>query len=124
MPWDAELLPLLDSFRERQATDLRDMVFAVFAILPTHVPDLQIDYRLSTKELYQKVDFDAIDSTGSLDVLAYRVQASSDLPSWASDGRQRRGVSAALCLLRYERRVHISLQCEEGTAVSIQSCEK
>jgi hypothetical protein len=109
LSWDADLLPLLDSFRELQASDPRDKVFAAFAILLTHVPALQIDYRLSTKELYQKVDFDAMDGTGNLDVLAYCVQASSDLPSWASDWRQRRGFR--LLCVSYDTRGECTYHC-------------
>ena len=90
--WRHEVIPLLDSFRWRLATDARDKVYAAFAILKPHLPELCIDYTMSTREVYQKVVFDAIKSMNDLQILAYCQQdpIEFDLPSWVPDFRQHR----------------------------------
>ena len=90
--WRHEVIPLLDSFRRRLATDARDKVCAAFAILKPHLPELCIDYTMSTREVYQKVVFDAIKSMNDLQILAFCQQdpIEFDLPSWVPDWRQHR----------------------------------
>ena len=90
--WRHEIIPLLDSFRGLLATDARDKVYAAFAILKPHLPELCIDYTMSTREVYQKVVYDAIKSMDDLQILAYCQQdpIGFDLPSWVPDWRQHR----------------------------------
>ena len=90
--WRHEIIPLLDSFRESLATDARDKVYAAYAILKPHLPELCINYTMSTREVYQKVAYDAIKGMDDLQILAYCQQDPTefDLPSWVPDWRQRR----------------------------------
>lgn len=103
--WKHEVIPLLDSFRSRLATDARDKVYAAFAILKPHLPELCIDYTMSTREVYQRVAYDAIKSMNNLQILAYCQQdpIDLDLPSWVPDWRQRRRCRL-LCDFRDTRR--------------------
>ena len=103
--WRHEVIPLLDSFRESLATDVRDKVYAAYAILKPHFPELCINYTMSTREVYQKVAYDAIKGIENLQILAYCQQdpTESDLPSWVPDWRQRRR-SDLFCHFRDTRR--------------------
>ena len=103
--WRHEVIPLLDNFRGSLATDARDKVYAAYAILKPHLPELCIDYTMSTREVYQKVAYDAIKGMDDLQVLAYCQQDPTefDLPSWVPDWRQRRR-SDLFCDLRDARR--------------------
>ena len=107
--WIKDVLPLLDSMRSRQATDPRDKIFAVFAILIPYSADLHIDYRLSVVEVYQNVVGDAIEKTGNLDILAHCEQKASDFPSWVPDWRQKKQ-SLLLCTHSNssENRIYVS----------------
>lgn len=90
--WRHEVIPLLDSFRESLATDARDKVYSAYAILKPHLPELCINYTMSTREVYQKVAYDAIKGMDDLQILAYCQQDPTefDLPSWVPDWRQPR----------------------------------
>ena len=88
--WGHAVIPLLDTFRRLLATDARDKVYAAFVILKPHLPELCIDYTMSTREVYQKVVYDAIKTMNNLQILLYCQQdpIESDLPSWVPDWRQ------------------------------------
>ena len=103
--WRHEVIPLLDSFRGSLATDTRDKVYAAYAILKPHLPELCINYTMSTREVYQKVAYDAIKGMDDLRLLAYCQQDPTefDLPSWVPDWRQHRQ-SDLFCDFRDTRR--------------------
>ena len=103
--WRYEVIPLLDSLRESLATDARDKVYAPYAILKPHLPELCINYTMSTREVYQKVAYDAIKGMDDLRIFAYCQQDPTefDVPSWVPDWRQRRR-SDLFCDFRDTRR--------------------
>ena len=112
--WRHEVIPLLDSFQWRLATDARDKVFAPFAFLKPHLPDLCIEYTMSTREVYQKVVHDAIKATNDLQILAYCQHNCTqfDLPSWVPGWSQPRQ-SDLFCNFQDTRRqciYHCSLE--------------
>ena len=78
------LLDLLRQFRDRQATDVRDKVYALLSLADSSV---RPDYSLSEVEVFQQATEDCIRSSRSLTVLntALGRKARADLPSWVPD---------------------------------------
>jgi hypothetical protein len=94
IPWPSLLL-LLVLHRARQSTDPRDKVYALIGISSSQWDSkLAIDYCLTTEQVYTEVAQYVIESTESLEILAFcelsKVGShTTGLPSWVPDWRKR-----------------------------------
>lgn len=91
------VIALLVEFMRWQSSDPRDLVFALYGLVPDGDRDkdiLQPDYNLSVSELYTKVAYRLLQSTGDLTILSIATQPPADLvmqhswlPCWVPDWR-------------------------------------
>ncbi|ORY14533.1 heterokaryon incompatibility protein-domain-containing protein [Clohesyomyces aquaticus] len=86
---ERSLLSLLQQFRDRQATDPRDKIYALLSLVK-HRPGQQIlspDYSLSEIEVFRGATLKCISDTGSLSVLnsTFIRKLRQDLPTWMPD---------------------------------------
>ncbi|KAJ8111614.1 hypothetical protein OPT61_g5836 [Boeremia exigua] len=85
------LLELLRRFRDRQASDSRDKVYALLSLVKTDedssVPSMLPDYSLSESRVFAQATLQCIYGSGSLSVFSTELgrKFRSDLPSWVPD---------------------------------------
>lgn len=86
---DLTLLRLLQRFRNRQASDSRDKVYALLSLAKTNAggPQIVPDYTLSDREVYTQATIGIIQESQSLAVLSTDIgrKFRQDLPSWVPD---------------------------------------
>ncbi|KAL7807969.1 HET domain-containing protein [Trichoderma aethiopicum] len=91
------VIALLADFMRWSSSDPRDLIFALYGLVPDGDRDkdiLQPDYNLSVSELYTKVAYRLLQSTGDLTILSIATQPPTDLvmqhswlPCWVPDWR-------------------------------------
>ena len=81
------LVDLMRLFRDREATDDRDKVYALMSLVTTwlHTEALTIDYSRTTLEVYSDVMVNCIEMTRSLFVLTSVRSRRPGFPTWVQD---------------------------------------
>jgi hypothetical protein len=85
------LVSLLQQFRNREASDSRDKVYALLSLLPNEVVQTKIqpDYIISVAEVFQNSALIIIQHSQSLSIIAgdlgVQQKYRQDLPSWTPD---------------------------------------
>jgi hypothetical protein len=85
------LVSLLHLFRDREASDPRDKVYALLALLPDQAARaiIQPDYTISASEVFQKTALTIIQQSQSLSIIAadlgVQLKYRQGLPSWTPD---------------------------------------
>jgi hypothetical protein len=92
-----DLFTVLHSTQEANCSDPRDKLYAILGIVED-AADVQIDYSMSVRQVYQNWAINRIRRTGTLDILRLcsNYNRSGDLPSWVPDLRQRWGQDTVL----------------------------
>lgn len=93
---DLTFLKLLQRFRNRQASDPRDKVYALLSLAKVNAggPNIVPDYTLSDREVYTKATFEIMQASKSLAVLStdtgrkFRYDLPSWVPDWSAPGAQ------------------------------------
>jgi Heterokaryon incompatibility protein (HET) len=86
----ASLLELLTENKGKNASDARDMVFALLGIsVDSHPDSFQPDYSKSVRQVYKETVKDVVAREGNLAILAYAggLRNKSDFPTWVVDWR-------------------------------------
>jgi hypothetical protein len=88
---------LLRRFQHREATDLRDRVYALLSLVEQNTgrSPVQPDYTLSDKEVFVRASLEYVYLPGSLSVLSidFARKYRQDLPSWVPDWHAPGGFS-------------------------------
>jgi hypothetical protein len=100
------LLSVLLAFRDFEATDPRDKVFALLGLVrnTVHSSLLSPDYKKPVTKLYEDVVHYHIKCCGNLDILSaagWNKLSVNELPSWVPDWRSHRFAGADLGYLEY-----------------------
>lgn len=87
---NVKLIGLLDRYRQQESTDPRDKVFALLGIADSQdVASLgcNVDYNMTTVEVYTRLAKSYIQRDGNLDILGYAKHGTNiaGLPSWVPD---------------------------------------
>ena len=93
-PKDLRLSQLIYTTWQREASDRRDKVYALYGLVQDYqkVP-LEISYAMSVEDVYRSTVRFCIENERSLSILTHvsRMRTLSDLPSWVPDWRNRIG---------------------------------
>lgn len=126
----SSLRPLLENNRMRDATDARDMVYALRGVIDTDSAHrIHIDYQAPLGVVYARAARFCIESEKSLTVLGsveYRrtEESADEMPSWVPDWRYRTSVGVDLSMRRLDHSRYFDASNGEIPRLGVTSNER